>query len=131
MSNTNSKSIAQQNDLFRSDLGVLPTEIPLIKEKYLVSSEFCDLQSRDQIAILSGVRKFNEFNDPYAERDFGKFTVNGHDVIWKIDYFDAKYEYDGSHLIFKPAKTRRVLTLMLAHGTDKNLTDIFPLETIF
>ncbi|NVJ45600.1 MAG: DUF3768 domain-containing protein [Cytophagia bacterium] len=111
-----SKIIADQNDLFRSKLGVLPQEIPLIKGKYLVTSGFCDLPSDEQISVLSGVRKFDEFtqdNDPHGEHDFGKFSVNSLDIIWKIDYYDTEYKY-GSPDPSDPAKTRRVLTVMLA-----------------
>ncbi len=116
MNTVNTKLIAEQNDLFRSKLGVLPQEIQLLKGQYLLTAGFFDLQLKDQISVLSSVRSFKDFNqdnDPYGEHDFAKFLVNGHEIIWKIDYYDTEYKY-GSPDRSDPAKTRRVLTIMLA-----------------
>lgn len=116
MNTKNTKLIAEQNDLFRSKLGVLPQKIPLIKGHYLLTAGFFDLGSRDQISVLSTVRSFKDFNkgnDPYNEHDFGKFWVKKHEIIWKIDYYDIDYKY-ASPEPYNPIKTRRVLTLMLA-----------------
>ena len=52
-------------------------------------------------------------NDPYGEHDFGSFHVAGHHVFWKIDYYDQGME-GGSEDPSDPAKTQRVLTVMLA-----------------
>jgi hypothetical protein len=52
-------------------------------------------------------------NDPYEEHDFGAFTLQGHKVFWKIDYYDAAMEY-GSNDPANPDVTTRVLTVMLA-----------------
>ena len=56
---------------------------------------------------------FNEGNDPYGEHDFGSFEIGSRTFFWKIDYFDLAMEY-GSEDPADPAKTTRVLTLMLA-----------------
>jgi hypothetical protein len=66
--------------------------------------------------ILNAVRRydvFNEDNDPWGERDFGRMKVGGLPVIWKIDY------YDRSGVIHSPDPadarvTVRVLTIMRA-----------------
>lgn len=116
MKTENTKLIAKQNDLFRSKLGVLSQEIPLVKGHYLLTAGFFGLESRDQISVLSNLRSFKNFNhenDPYGEHDFGKFRVKNHQIIWKIDYYDIEYKY-GSPEPSNPNKTRRVLTLMLA-----------------
>jgi Protein of unknown function (DUF3768) len=42
---------------------------------------------------VEAVRRFNAFsteNDPYGEHDFGKFTLDGYDLFWKIDYYDKR-----------------------------------------
>ena len=70
----------------------------------------------DQVEIVKKVMTFDEFtpdNDPHGEHDFGAFTHNGRKVFWKIDYYDQSLEY-GSDDPADPAKTRRVLTIMLA-----------------
>jgi len=56
---------------------------------------------------------FNAANDPYAEHDFGSFEFAGRKFFFKIDYFDAAMEF-GSEDPADPAKTTRVLTIMLA-----------------
>jgi hypothetical protein len=65
---------------------------------------------------LDRVRSFNEFtedNDPHGEHDFGSFDIDGQKFFFKIDYFDQRLEF-GSEDPSDPARTARVLTLMLA-----------------
>ena len=47
---------------------------------------------------------FSVDNDPHGEHDFGAFDLAGHKFFFKLDYYDPA----------DPAKTTRVLTLMLA-----------------
>ena len=75
----------------------------------------------DQSAIREKVETFDAFapdNDPYGERDFGAFEHNGNRIFWKIDYYDrASFGTGrdmGSEDPSDPAKTLRVLTIMLA-----------------
>ena len=56
---------------------------------------------------------FNEDNDPYGERDFGAFEIDGQRLFWKIDYYDLSLT-GASPDPADPAVTRRVLTLLLA-----------------
>ena len=56
---------------------------------------------------------FTEDNDPHGEHDFGAFDHAGHRIFWKIDYYDQSLEF-GSENPADPAKTTRVLTIMLA-----------------
>jgi hypothetical protein len=67
-------------------------------------------------SALDRVRSFNEFtedNDPHDEHDFGSFDIDGQKFFFKIDYFDRRLEF-GSEDPSDPARTARVLTLMLA-----------------
>ena len=74
------------------------------------------MPAADQEAIFAKVRGFDAFtedNDPWAEHDFGSFVHEGRKVFWKIDYYDPALEH-GSEDPSDPAKTLRVLTIMLA-----------------
>jgi hypothetical protein len=66
--------------------------------------------------ILNQVRAFSAFtkeNDPFNEHDFGAFEFDEDTIFWKIDYYDLSLTY-GSDDPADPAKTTRVLTIMLA-----------------
>lgn len=66
--------------------------------------------------LLGLVRVFDTFdadNDPHGEHDFGAFDDQGQRYFFKIDYYDRRCEF-GSEDPSDPAKTVRVLTLMLA-----------------
>jgi hypothetical protein len=56
---------------------------------------------------------FNDDNDLYGEHDFGSFDLAGDKFFFKLDYYDPSLEA-GSDDPADPAKTTRVLTLMLA-----------------
>lgn len=110
MTNTgsNAEQIAKLNDLARTAMGIASV---------LVQTQGIDsLSSADQSAIRERVETFNVFtegNDPYGERDFGKFEYEGHEVIWKIDYYNPTLD-GGSEDPADPKLTKRVLTIMLA-----------------
>lgn len=106
--NSSAARIAQLNDLCRKGAGAT---LRLTKTQGIAA-----LPIGEQMAILEKVVSFNSFeegDDPYCERDFGAFTHNGERIFWKIDYYDPSMEY-GSHDPTDPAKTVRVLTVMLA-----------------
>jgi hypothetical protein len=65
------------------------------------------------MAATQAFSDFEEGNDPYCERDFGAFQIDGQRLLWKIDYYDLNLAL-ASHDPADPAVTRRVLTLMLA-----------------
>ncbi len=84
--------------------------------KRLLTSGIAALPYEDQAAILGKVIKFDQFNednDPHGEHDFGSFEHAGMRIFWEIDYYDLSMEY-GSEDPSDPAKTTRVLTVMLA-----------------
>jgi hypothetical protein len=63
-----------------------------------------------RVATFSG---FTADNDPHGEHDFGSFEIAGRKFFWKIDAYDKAMEF-GSEDPTDPAKTTRVLTIMLA-----------------
>jgi hypothetical protein len=74
------------------------------------------LPSDVKAMVIRRVATFTEFtadNDPHAEHDFGSFELGGRKFFFKLDYFDAAMEF-GSEDPADPAKTTRVLTIMLA-----------------
>jgi hypothetical protein len=70
---------------------------------------------RDRIGeILLKVASHPEFpDDPHGEHDFGVLCAGGQEIIWKIDYFGERLS-GASADPADPAKTWRVLTIMLA-----------------
>lgn len=76
------------------------------------------LPEKDQVAIFSLVREFNDFNagnDPHGEHDFGKIEYEGREVFFKIDYYDTSLQW-ASPDPSDSSLTKRVMTIMLAHG---------------
>jgi hypothetical protein len=74
------------------------------------------LPSDIKAMVMRRVATFSDFNadnDPHGEHDFGSFTLANRKFFFKIDYYDAKMEF-GSEDSAAPAKTARVLTIMLA-----------------
>ncbi|MBR0842910.1 DUF3768 domain-containing protein [Bradyrhizobium liaoningense] len=66
--------------------------------------------------IVRAVATFDDFytaNDPHSEHDFGVFDVDGHRLIFKVDYYDLKLERHSPDPA-DPTVTERVITLMLA-----------------
>lgn len=56
---------------------------------------------------------FNAENDPWAEHDCASLTVEGHSIMFKIDYYDrtlSQYSPNPAD----PKLTSRVLTIMMA-----------------
>jgi hypothetical protein len=65
------------------------------------------------VCAVRGFSDFTEGNDPYGEHDFGSLNLAGETLFWKIDYYDRSLCH-GSEDPADPARTRRVLTIMLA-----------------
>jgi hypothetical protein len=66
--------------------------------------------------IVKTIAVFDDFchaNDPYEEHDFGAFEVDGHTIMFKIDYFDRELSMHSLDPA-DPAVTQRVITIMLA-----------------
>ena len=59
-------------------------------------------------------KDFKRGNDPYGERDFNSFAIDGKLCLMKIDYFAKDDLRRASDDPADPAKTTRVMTVMLA-----------------
>jgi len=107
MTDPQTATIRILNDAFRSTF---------VTGTVLVTPGIRDLPEALRPQIMERVQTFSEFtpdNDPHGEHDFGAFTIEGHKMFWKIDYYAPDMKH-GSEDPADPAKTRRVLTIMLA-----------------
>lgn len=103
----NTSQIAQLNDRLRTTF---------FGGQMVVTTGIQSLPEEVQRAVLNAVQAFNRFNednDPYGEHDFGTFHCQGFQINWKIDYYDLEMRYLSEDPA-DPAKTKRVLTIMLA-----------------
>ena len=101
--------IRDLNDAFRKTLD--PT-----LGRAMLTAGVNDLPSDVRAMAMRKVATFDAFdrdNDPHGEHDFGSFELAGHRFFFKLDYYDPRLEL-GSDDPADPAKTTRVLTLMLA-----------------
>ena len=100
--------IRELNDMFRTCF---------IGGRVLITEGITDLGDSFTSSCAEAVQRFTDFstdNDPYGEHDFGSFIhPSGGKVFWKIDYYDLDLK-SGSEDPADPAKTKRVLTVMLA-----------------
>jgi hypothetical protein len=74
------------------------------------------LDADDLRSVLLAVARFDDFsedNDPWGEHDCATLTVDGHRLIFKIDYYDRDLAYHSPDAS-DPAVTERVMTVMLA-----------------
>lgn len=101
------KRIRELNDAFRASF---------IGGSVVMTGGINSLPRSDKAEAIRAVKSFTAFNgdnDPYQEHDFGEFSVGGQKLFWKIDYYDPGFQA-GSEDPGDPAKTARVLTIMLA-----------------
>ena len=107
--NSTRKRIRALNDAFRKTLD--PT-----LGRMMLTAGVNDLPSDLRAMVMRQVAIFDAFttdNDPQGEHDFGSFDLAGRKFFFKVDYYDPRLEF-GSDDPADPAKTTRVLTLMLA-----------------
>ena len=116
--------IARLNDLARRAMGVACTAVATIGFRSLPASD----QSRVR-ELIETFDAFTEDNDPHGERDFGTIYQLGDGqwtterprvrddererVFWKLNYYDREMRF-ASEDAADPARTRRVLTIMLS-----------------
>ena len=103
----NSCKIRALNDRFRRSLK---------GGRVMLTAAVSDLCDELRAQAIKRMRTFEDFgadNDPHKEHDFGSFEIDGHTFFFKHDYYDKAMQY-GSDDPSDPAKTTRVLTLMLS-----------------
>ena len=101
------EKIRELNDAFRSTMA---------GGRVMLTAGVDALSNVHKTLLIERVRTFDSFsadNDPHGEHDFGSIGFLGRKFFWKIDYYDAEMQY-GSEDPADPAKTTRVLTIMLA-----------------
>ena len=106
----NTNKIAELNDKLRQNI------FHSGKDKVVLAREFSLLPFDEQLRILTQVKEFKDFNEgnnPYGQRDFGKIEHNGEDYFFKIDYYDNDLVF-GSEKPEDENITTRVLTVMKA-----------------
>jgi len=102
------EAIRRLNDSFRTG--------DITGGRIVVTRSIQALGARALESILRAVRDFDDFepeNDPWREHDFGALTLEGVQVLWKIDYYDKGVRYASPNPA-NAAVTTRVLTIMLA-----------------
>jgi hypothetical protein len=100
-------AIRELNDAFRTTM---------TGGRVMMTAGVDALPSDVKAAVIRQVATFSDFtpdNDPHQEHDFGSFTLAGRKFFWKIDAYDKAMQF-GSEDPADPAKTTRVLTIMLA-----------------
>lgn len=117
MSAVSTNPIAELNDQLRSEVALL-AQLPKVPGTVLMTQGI-SCHSYEQLSDLCrSIREFDSFtedNDPYGEHDFG--SLNHPDIgkaFWKIDYYANVSCTSGSEDPSDPAKSYRVLTIMLA-----------------
>ena len=103
--------VARLNDAFRASLGGAGGPPGRVVVNRAVAASGDGFVAR----ALEAVRAFQAFdpdNDPNGEHDFGAVCVDGVTLWFKIDVYDADYEY-GAENPADPVASRRVLTNLL------------------
>jgi Protein of unknown function (DUF3768) len=112
------KQIAEMNDSFRLNFYVPCFGPRAVPGHVLCTAGIAALPPETQICIWAEVANFEDFteDDIHGEHDFGVFRMKGlsEKVFWKIDYYADKSCSFGSEDPADPARTFRVLTIMLA-----------------
>jgi hypothetical protein len=82
----------------------------------LLTQSVANLPEMVKATILTTVtafKDFNEENDPREEHDYGSFDYAGHEVWWKIDYWNLAMD-SVSPDPADPERTKRIMTVGLA-----------------
>jgi hypothetical protein len=119
MDEQKAKRIAELNDLFRFNFFVPSMRPRPVPGQIVLTRGICALPQDTQIRIWFAVSEFKDFaegDDPHCEHDFGSIPMDGVPVkiFWKIDYYADTSCALGSEDPSDPARSFRVLTIMLA-----------------
>ena len=118
MSEDKAKEIATLNDLFRLNFFSRTFGGRSVPGQIVCTIGISTLNAEAQMRIWAALSKFSDFteDDIYGEHGFGAFRVDGaaEKILWKIDYYADRFCTLGSEDPADPAKSFRVLTIMLA-----------------
>jgi Protein of unknown function (DUF3768) len=81
----------------------------------LLTRGIASLDAATQAKVIKAVAEFDQFtpdNDPHHEHDCAILSVEGHRIMFKIDYFDPTMTY-ASEDPADPEQTTRLMTIML------------------
>ena len=84
--------------------------------RIMITSGIQALGTEGVARVLAAVAAFDAFtgdNDPHGEHDCAILTVDGLQVLFKIDYYDRSLTYHSPDPSDPPV-TERVITVMLA-----------------
>ena len=101
--------IAAFNDQFRKD----PSRLGKVYVTDGVAAHGPEFVAR-AMAATAAFDAFTTDNDPWGERDFGSFLLDGETLFWKIDYIDKVNPELGAEDPSNSTTTARILTIMLA-----------------
>lgn len=101
--------VRELNDAFRKSLD---PNLGIVVITFGVGALPSDVRAM-AIRKMATFAAFNADNDSHDEHDFGDFELAGQRFFFKMDYCDPSLKF-GSDDPAHPAKTTRVLTLMLA-----------------
>ena len=103
------KIIREQNDAFRK-MGLQDESVG----RWVLTKAINDEGPVFVAACIAAVRAYEDFSediDPNGDHSMGSFVVDGRTVWFKVDLYDASYEYGSSDPTDVTA-TRRVLTVL-------------------
>jgi hypothetical protein len=106
-SNTRVDRIRELNDELRTTLS---------GGKLMFTEGVAALGPKAQQQIIEALSRYDDFdadNDPYGEHDFGLITIDGCDLLFKIDYYDLDLTFHSPDAA-DASVTTRVLTVMRA-----------------
>lgn len=105
--------IAAQNDAFRTSVATgVGNAVP---GKLVITAGIAARSDAFRAALITALVTFDAFDadcDPYGLHEMGVLEIKGERVWFKFDLYDENYAY-GSEVPADPARTRRVLTLLL------------------
>ena len=104
---TNGNSIRGLNDQFRKEFGAGVA---------VITAGVAALGREAVERIVRTVALFDDFhhaNDPHQEHDFGAFDADGHQIMFKIDYYNREMTGHSPDPA-DPSVTTRVITVSLA-----------------
>lgn len=106
-------SIAALNDQMRREPRNKALGQVVITAGVAAEGDAFRLKVKEALAAL-GPRDFTPANDPYGERDFCAFHVDGQRLFFKVDYFSKGDLTRASEDPADQDKTERVMTIMFA-----------------